>query len=64
MGCHNELSRKCTPQLRRNVSVAPAMNSGPSDESSSAMPKVTNTLRNAAISPLEPSVFSSTMGQL
>ena len=38
------LTRWCTPQLRRNVSVAPAMNSGPpSDESSSAMPKVTNT---------------------
>ena len=45
--------------------MAPAMNSlPPTDESSSAMPKVTNTMRSAAIRPLEPSAFSSTMGQL
>ena len=36
-GCATLLTRCCTPQLRRNVSVAPAMNSGPpSYESSSA----------------------------
>ena len=45
--------------------MAPAVNSGsPSDESFSAMPKVINTLRSAAISHLEPSELSSTIGQL
>ena len=45
--------------------MAPVMNSGPpSDESSSAMPKVINTLRSAAICPLEPSELASTIGQL
>ena len=64
-GCATLLTRWYTPPLRRNVSVAPVMNLGPpSDEISSAMPKVTNTLRSAAISHLVPSVFSSTMGQL
>ena len=59
------LKRCSTPQLRRNVSVGPALNSGPpSDDSSSAMPKVTNILRSAAMRPLEPSAFSSTIGQL
>ena len=62
-GCATMLTRWCTPQLRRNVSVAPVMNSGPpSDETSSAMPKVTNTLWSAEISPLEPYTLSSTMG--
>ena len=42
--------------------MAPAMNSGPpSDDSSSVMSKVTNTLRSTAIRPLEPSAFSSTI---
>ena len=64
-GCATLLTRWCTPQLRRNVSVAPVMNSGPpSDDSSSAMPKVTNTLRSAEISTLEPSTLYYTMGQL
>ena len=64
-GCATLLTRWSTPQLRRNVSVAPAMNSvPPSDNSASVMPKVTNTLWSAAISPLETSAFSSTMGQL
>ena len=59
------LTRCNTPRLRRKVSVVPALNSGPSsEESSSAMPKVTNTLRSAAMRPFEPSAFSSTMGQL
>ena len=57
------LKRCSTPQLRRNVSVGSALNSGPPpDDSSSAMPKVTNILRSAAMRPLEPSAFSSTIG--
>ena len=40
-GFATPLKRCSTPQLRRNVSVGPALNSGPpSDDSSSALPRL------------------------
>lgn len=64
-GKATELSLWCTRQLLKNRWVSWAVNSGPpSDASSSGMPNVEKVWRRTSISPFEPLVDRSTIGQL